>query len=77
MSKLAERRDLLIKEAEGLQEQFKEASGARQKAEVDCQELTAQFNDRNSRINELNILIQEEKAAEEVDVPEGGEACPA
>ena len=77
MSKLAERRDLLIKEAEGLQEQFKEASGARQKAEVGCQELTAQFNDRNSRINELNILIQEEKAEEEVDGPEGGEACPA
>ena len=48
MSKLAERRDLLIKEAEGLQEQFKEASGARQKAEVACQELTSQFNDRNS-----------------------------
>lgn len=72
MSKLTERRDLLIKDAETLQSQFKEASEARQKAEATCQELAAKFNDKNSRINELNILIEEEKTEAE-DV----EACPA
>tara|TARA_X000001036_G_scaffold434563_1_gene474141 strand:+ start:728 stop:946 length:219 start_codon:yes stop_codon:yes gene_type:complete len=72
MSKLTERKDLLIKEAETLQVQFKEASESRQKAEKTCQDLAAQFNDKTSRINELNILIEEENTEVE-DV----EACPA
>ena len=70
MSLLIERRDSLVKEAETLQEQFKEASTARQKADTVCQELTAQFNDRQSRINELNLLIKEEAKEEETT-----EAC--
>ena len=65
MTALTERRDSLVKEAEFLQEQFKEAATARQKADSVCQELTAQFNDRNSRINELNLLIKEETTEEE------------
>tara|TARA_B100001250_G_scaffold403935_1_gene419134 strand:+ start:121 stop:339 length:219 start_codon:yes stop_codon:yes gene_type:complete len=72
MSKLTERKDLLIKEAEALQGQFKEASETRQKAEKTCQDLAAQFNDKTSRINELESLIEDEKT----DVEEV-EACPA
>lgn len=72
MSKLTERKDLLIKEAETLQVQFKEASELRQNSEKTCQDLAAQFNDKTSRINELNILIEEENTEVE-DV----EACPA
>jgi chromosome segregation ATPase len=72
MTALTERRDSLIKECESLQGQFKEAATARQKADSACQELTAQFNDRQSRINELNLLIKEETTEEE-----NPEACPA
>lgn len=73
MSKFQEKKDLLVKESEGLQAQFKEAFDARQKAETRCQEIKAQFDDRQSRINELNIWIDEEKAETEENV----EACPA
>ena len=74
MSKLIERRDSLIKECETLQVQFKEASAARQKAETVCTELAAQFNDKQSRINELNSFIKEEEQEDEIEEPE---ACPA
>lgn len=73
MSKLTERRDSLIQECESIKAQHKEATASRQKAENLCIELVAQFNDKQSRINELNSFIEEEEG-NDVD---NSEACPA